>query len=168
MERVGDFEAFFREEYDAVVRSLTLVFGERSTAEDAAQVGFEKALRKWRQVGDMDRPGTWVYVVALRHARRALGRGQRSPEPGSRVEVEPEPEVARDTWVRDAIRALPPRQRAVIVLRHLVGMSLDEIAEALRMSTGTVKSTLHSAHARLRVELADEAEIEEVPDDARR
>jgi len=168
MERVGDFEAFFREEYDPVVRSLTLVFGERATAEDAAQVGFEKALRRWRHVGGMDRPGTWVYVVALRHARRALQREGRSPD-APLADVEPEPEIARDAWVRDAIRSLPPRQRAVVVLRHLVGMSLDEIADALRMSTGTVKSTLHAAQARLRVELADEPEeIEEVPDDARR
>ena len=167
MERVGDFEAFFREEYDPVVRSLTLVFGERSTAEDAAQVGFEKALRKWRQVGGMDRPGTWVYVVALRHARRVLGRERRDladdvPSPAPDHETS----TVRDEWVRDAIRALPPRQRAVVVLRHLVGMQLDEIAEALRVSTGTVKSTLHAAHAHLRVALDDEPE--EVPDDARR
>jgi RNA polymerase sigma-70 factor (ECF subfamily) len=168
MERVGDFEVFFREEYDRVVRSLTLVFGERSIAEDAAQVGFEKALRKWRQVGAMDRPGTWVYVVALRHARRALQRDSRVPDEGH-AGHEPEPEVARDTWVRAAIESLPPRQRAVVVLRHLAGLSLDEIATALRVSVGTVKSTLHAAHARLRVELADDPEeMEEVPDDARR
>ena len=68
--------------------------------------------------------------------------------------------------MRDAIALLPARQRAVVVLRHLVGLSLDEIADALRVSTGTVKSTLHAAHARLRVVLDDESE--EVTDDARR
>jgi RNA polymerase sigma-70 factor (ECF subfamily) len=177
MERVGDFEAFFDEQYEPVVRSLTLVFGDRATAEDAAQVGFEKAFRKWRQVAEMERPGTWVYVVALRHARRALDRDRRGSTTEAPVPVSgPERTVIGELWVRDAIEALPARQRAVVVLRHLVGMPLGEIAEALRVSTGTVKSTLHAAHTRLRLELVDEDDApgerpvvaeQEVSDDAR-
>ncbi len=168
MGRVADFEAFFGEQYDPVVRSLTIVFGDRAAAEDAAQVGFEKALRRWRRVGDMDRPGTWVYVVALRHARHALGRAEHEPRPDAAEEATgPEPTVVSAMWVADVLAGLPARQRAVVVLRHLAGLRLAEIAEALGMSVGTVKSTLHAAHARLRVELAesdDETDEEVVPD----
>jgi RNA polymerase sigma factor (sigma-70 family) len=76
-------------------------------------------------------------------------------------------------WVAETIAGLPPRQRAVVVLRHLVGLRLGEIAEALDISVGTVKSTLHSAHARLRVDLAndladlDHRDDQEVLPDAR-
>src|SRR5687767_9266140 len=74
-EVMGDpdgFEAFFRQHRDPVVRALTLVFGERGAAEDAAQVGFERAFARWHRVGTYERPATWVYVVALRHGRRQL------------------------------------------------------------------------------------------------
>ncbi len=170
MRCVDGFEVFFDEQYEPVVRSLTIVFGDRSAAEDAAQTGFEKALRKWRHVAVMDRPGTWVYVVALRHGRRALEREASQPSPDHAPDSPgPEPAVVSAAWVTDTIASLPPRQRAAIVLRHLVGLRLDEIAEALDISVGTVKSTLHAAHARLRVDLADldDHDDQEVLPDAR-
>jgi len=52
-----------------------------------------------------------------------------------------------------ALRSLPERQRAVFVLRHYEELSLQEIAQALDMSLGTVKSALHRAVARLRQRL---------------
>ena len=56
--------------------------------------------------------------------------------------------------VAAALRGLPERQRAVVVLRHYQDMSLEEIAQALGMSLGTVKSSLHRALARMRAGLA--------------
>jgi RNA polymerase sigma factor (sigma-70 family) len=55
--------------------------------------------------------------------------------------------------IGSALRGLPERQRAVFVLRHYEEMSLDEIAESLGMSLGTVKSSLHRAVYRLRERL---------------
>jgi RNA polymerase sigma-70 factor (ECF subfamily) len=52
--------------------------------------------------------------------------------------------------IDSALRTLPERQRAVFVLRHYESMSLDEIAAALRMNLGTVKSSLHRAIQSLR------------------
>ena len=115
-------------------------------------------------------PGTWVYVVALRHGRRALEREAAGPSPDDTPSSPgPESEVVSAAWVAETIAGLPPRQRAAIVLRHLVGLRLGEIAEALDVSVGTVKSTLHSAHARLRVDLADldDRDDQEVLPDAR-
>ena len=170
MRCVDGFEGFFGEQYEAVVRSLTIAFGDRSTAEDAAQAAFEKAMRRWRRVEAMERPGTWVYVVALRHGRRALEREASQPRGEGESETPgPEPEVVSAACGGRHDRGAAPRQRAAIVLRHLVGLRLGEIAEALDVSVGTVKSTLHSAHVRLRVDLADldERDDQEVLPDAR-
>jgi RNA polymerase sigma-70 factor (ECF subfamily) len=166
MGRVVDFEEFFGAQYDPIVRSLTLVFGDRAAAEDAAQVGFERALRRWSTVSRHERPGTWVYVVAVRHGRRRLAR-EAAPAPvaDDTSESSHEEGAVTGVWVSRALRSLPPRQRAVVVLRHLGGLRIAEIAEALGVSVGTVKSTLHSAYGRLRVELtADANEGEVIPD----
>ena len=57
---------------------------------------------------------------------------------------------------REAIEALPPKQRAIVALRHYEGLSLKEIAEIRSCAVGTVKSTLHQAFANLRRVLGDD------------
>jgi RNA polymerase sigma factor (sigma-70 family) len=153
------FEAFFDGEYEAVVRSLTLVFGDREQAEDSAQVAFERAFVRWSRVREMPRPGTWVYVVALRHGRRALARGVRAEgSVASRVSDEADAILDRMT-LGEQIRALPAQQRAVVVLRLLVSLSTREVADVMGIREGTVKSTLHAALQRLRVATEDEEEV---------
>lgn len=147
------FESFFETTYEGVVRSLTIVFGDRDSAEDAAQVGFERAYARWARVSAMDRPGTWVYVVALRHGRKSLKpREQSGATPQAPAPDQTEASADR-LDLAEQVRMLPPRQRAVIVLRHLAGLELREIGDALGVRTGTVKSTLHAAHQRLRIEM---------------
>ena len=148
---------------------MTIVFDDRAFAEDAAQTGFERALRRWRTVATHDRPDTWVYVVAVRHGRRQLARraDQRTWESEAPDAPSPEAEVVGAEGFEDLLRQLPPRQRAAVVLRHLDGLPLADIAEALGVSVGTVKSSLHSAYRSLRVELAGEVEAKEVRDGQR-
>ena len=164
---MADFDSFFAESYAPVVRSLTLVFGSRVVAEDAAQGAFEKALRLWARVGQMNRPATWVYVVAVRSGRRRLARDRSGPAGAdTRAVAGPEEAVVSALWLGEAIGRLAPRQRAAVVLRHLGGLGMRDIADALGISVGTVKSTLHAAYGRLRVDLDHELD-EEVVDDAR-
>ncbi len=165
---ITSFDEFFDREYDPVVRSLTLVTGDRARAEDAAQEAFARALRRWDRVGSLDRPGGWVVIVATNVLRRWFATeekrvarfvsagvvaqpdrpaGGASPDPGSAVVLA--------ATLRDALSALPPRQRATVVLRYLCDLSTDEVAEALGCAPGTVKSALHAALAALRVELTD-------------
>jgi RNA polymerase sigma-70 factor (ECF subfamily) len=157
---VGDFEEFFAEHYARVVRSLVLALGHTAEAEDAAQDAFTRALRRWSAVSAMARPGTWVYVVAVRQLRRRLGRGGRSRnlEGGSSATSVGDPAVILVTadWIEGALDGLPARQRLAIVLRFYADLSVADIARAMRCSQGTVKSTLHAALSRLRVDLADE------------
>ncbi len=136
-------------------------------AEDAAQIGFEKALLRWRRVGQYERPGTWVYVVAVRTGRRQLARDQRSDgEFDPRSSAEPGDADLSRLWLEEAIDQLPPRQRTVVVLRHLADLPLGDIAEAMQISLGTLKSTLHAAHKRLRVELDEQPDEKERTNDA--
>ncbi len=150
------FDNFFDRQYEPVVRSLTLVFGDRSRAEDAAQGAFERAYRKWRSVSEMDRPGTWVYVVALRDARRALAREERGGPLEDSLVAGMDEVAATAVSVQAALARLPLRQRAAVVLRYLGGLSVGEVAQAMGCAEGTVKATLHAALQRLRVEFSEE------------
>jgi len=165
---VDDFDRFYAENYEPMVRSLTIAFRDRAAAEDAAQVGFEKALLRWRRISSFERPATWVYVVAVRSGRSQLARDRRGGN-GACWGPNPIPQdaVVSMLWLQDAIDRLPPRQRTVVVLRHLADLSLQDIARALHLSLGTVKSTLHTAHRRLQVDLSDRPDEERRSNDAR-
>jgi RNA polymerase sigma-70 factor, ECF subfamily len=152
-----DFAGFFDRQYEPVVRSLTLVFGDRARAEDAAQTAFERAYRKWRSVSVLERPGTWVYVVALRDARRLLAHGEVAEEPAPASLVGIDELAVTSVWIRESLARLPLRQRAAAVLRYLGGLTVAEVAEAMGCAEGTVKATLHAALDRLRVQMSEEA-----------
>jgi RNA polymerase sigma factor (sigma-70 family) len=153
---VDDFDEFFTEHYPRVVGSLELAGGTAGDAEDAAQEAFVKAMLRWRSVSTMERPATWVYVVAVRSLRRRLLRARSVAAPAPEREVSDRTEdVVTAAVISSALDALPARQRLAVVLRFHGDLSVPEIARAMRCSQGTVKSTLHAALARLRVDLDD-------------
>jgi RNA polymerase sigma factor (sigma-70 family) len=100
----------------------------------------------------MDRPASWVYVVALHVAFRRR-RDVAVPDHASADGTNIAEMVATRESVRAAIARLPERQRAAIVLRYFVDLPLADIALAMECAVGTVKSTLHTALQRLGVEL---------------
>ena len=77
---MGGFDDFFADNYDQVVRSLTLAVGDRARAEDAAQEAFAKAYRRWPAVAQMERPVGWVLVVAMNQMKRWIKRADREFE----------------------------------------------------------------------------------------
>ena len=158
---MGDFEDFFAEHYPRIVRSLVLALGDRAAAEDAAQEAFTRALRRWATVDTMERPGTWLYVVAVRHLRRWLGRDRRllaREAMSSQTPVrDPAADVVTGEWIAGALVELPARQRLAIVLRYFAELNVAEVAEVMGCSEGTVKSTVHAALGRLRIALTDDA-----------
>src|SRR5688572_2030618 len=72
-----EFGWTFREEYPAVVRTVYLMLGDRSAAEDAAQEAFVRMYARWRRIRRYDRPGAWVRRVAIRLASRSRARAGR-------------------------------------------------------------------------------------------
>jgi RNA polymerase sigma-70 factor (ECF subfamily) len=151
----GGFDEFFAEQYDPVARALTLATGDRELAADAAQEAFSRALRHWKKVREMDRPSSWVYVVAMNHLRDQWRRGARHAV----ADVEPVDEtggVAVKLTVREAIATLPARQREAIVLRYLADLPLADVADAMGCALGTAKATIHRALRTMRVELEED------------
>lgn len=164
---MDDFDEFFTEHYPRVVGSLELAGGTAGDAEDAAQEAFVKAMLRWRSVSVMERPATWVYVVAVRAMRRRMGRDRsvaEGPE-DERTESDETEEVVTAAVISKALDTLPTRQRLAVVLRFHGDLTVPEIARAMRCSQGTVKSTLHAALARLRVDLGDR-DLEGVRDES--
>ena len=154
------FEAFYRSQRAAIVRALTLALGNRQLAEDCAQVGFERAYSRWARVSRHERPAAWVYVVAVRQGWRLTRRAEVDDavrEPASLADGEAAVDGA--LWFAEVLRGLPRRQREAVVLRHLADLKLSDIAAAQRVTTGTVKASLHQAYERLRVQLAATEEV---------
>lgn len=155
-----EFEAFFTDRYDEVRRALTVAFGDARLAEECAQEAFVRAFVRWKRIRQMESPAGWVYVVATNVARR------RRPWP-----VEPHATPIGDftdavvdrASIARGIQQLPDRQRIAIVLRYLVDLPVADIATAMGCAQGTVKSTLHAALARLRVDLTDTEEDRDGP-----
>jgi RNA polymerase sigma factor (sigma-70 family) len=161
---MGGFDEFFTDNYDQVVRSLSLAIGDRARAEDAAQEAFAKAYRRWPAVAQMERPVGWVLVVATNQVKRWISRNDRrfdAAEPVEGFVVDHADRVSTAGTIGEALGALAPRQRATVVLRYLCDLPTADVARALGCSQGTVKSALHSALQNLRVEL-DENDEEEV------
>src|SRR5437016_4949281 len=142
-----------------VLRTVALAIGDRAHAEDATQEAFMRAFRKWRSVRTMDRPDSWLLVVAMNAARR---RWRRTPTMTAESVAEGSVDdhagaVVDSLTLAEALDALTNRQRAVVVLRYLADLSTGEIARALGCAEGTVRATLHQSLTKLRVDAGESA-----------
>ena len=148
----SDFDEFFLENYAGVCRAVWLALGPQSDPEDATQEAFARAYRKWGTVSSLDRPGTWVYVVAVREASRQMRRNARARSDQSieNAYVDKISEVESRLDLLPILNGLPQRQRIAIVLRFYADLPLKDIAKAMGCREGTVKATIHSALSKLR------------------
>jgi RNA polymerase sigma-70 factor (sigma-E family) len=167
---VEDVEEFCRRVSPRLVGSLVLQWGEPAAAEDIAQEALARAWERWDQVSRMASPDGWVYRVAFNLAsshrrrakaeRRAVARLEKTA-PSMRSE---EDQIA----LRQALDALPPRQRQTIVLRYYTQLSVAQTATVMRCAPGTVKAHTSQAIAALRRSTRDDigfqAEAEVTPD----
>lgn len=154
-----DFESFARREHPRLVGALTYLTGDHGTAEQLAQDALVRAHDRWSRVRRLDRPGAWVHRVAVNLGRSWLRRRSAERRALARVGVEHtvhEDRPAEDLAVRDAVAALPRRQREVIVLRFFLGHDVASTADVLGIATGTVTSTTSDALGALRGALDDQ------------
>lgn len=159
MEVDEDFSVFVRARQQTLLRSAVLICGDHHTAQDLLQDAFAKLASRWEQVKDGS-PDAYVRRILYHDAVsrwRKWGR-ERPYDVQSPTEGFLGRDDGRDAagaWVagadvRAALAQLPPRQRAVLVLRYYEDLSEVQIAEALGISTGTVKSQASGALANLR------------------
>jgi len=136
---------------EGVARAAYLALGDPQLAQDVAQEAFLVGWRDLRRLREGRLYRAWVTGIALNLCRRRSVRrrmAERSLEMRPELAVSPGgSEVA--LMVRDAVAALPPRMRDVAVLRFYGECSEPEIADALAIPVGTVKSRLNRARARL-------------------
>lgn len=149
-----------RELYAHCLRML----GTAEEAEDAVQDAFLKAWRSRASFAGAAAARTWLYRIATNvcidaAARRARRRTLRFVRAVERPEPEPAAVVAARETIEEGFLAivllLPPRQRAVLILRELLGWSAAETAELLATSPTAVNSALQRARATLRAQLPD-------------
>lgn len=160
----------FEEAFDDLFQRAFLVgrriLGDATRAEDVAAEALARAFAHWRKIGAQPWREGWVVRVATNLALDAARRQTRMTD-GSPAEQAADRTVDDDVAVRlalvDAMERLPRRQREVVALRHLGGLSEAECAAALRVSTGSVKTHLHRGLAALRERLGTDLELEEAP-----
>ena len=143
--------------WPGLYRTAYLMLGEHQLAEDLVQTALAKTYASWRQVKDPAAAPAYARVVLANTAASWFRkRGWRNEHP---TEILPELTSETDPSMRpvvvDALRQLSPRQRAVVVLRYYDDLSVREVAQALGISEGTVKSQTFDALSRLRVLLGD-------------
>ena len=144
------------------------MLGNAHDAEDAAQETFLKAYRSFGDFKPNASFYTWLYRIAVNtcidHKRKPIWesifrRNNKNEE--TEIDIPSDARCPEKLYeskqiasaLHDALRNLPPKLRAVIVLREIEGLSYEEIAEALDMSMGTVKSRISRAREDLRTML---------------
>ena len=152
---------YVRGQWPSLVRYGTLLCGDAVEAEELVQSALVRVALRWPFVRDKDDPSGYV-KRAIVHANISNWRRIRSREVSA--EVLPEQpvadrseEVVEHDRLRRARATLPPRQRAVLVLRYLDDLSEEQTADMLGCSVGTVKSQSHKGLAKLRVLYAEDA-----------
>lgn len=166
--RHGDLDAFeelMHVRIDAIYRLSFAIVGDEADARDAAQETFIAAWRRIRELRDPDRFDAWLQRIAVNAARMTLrARGRR------RVREIPAGDIAALAVAADratpersdadvlgvALDRIPTDQRTILVLHHLEGHGVAELAEILEIPVGTVKSRLHTARRALEGALATE------------
>jgi RNA polymerase sigma-70 factor (ECF subfamily) len=137
------------------------MLGDRAAAEDCTQEAFARAFKAWKSWRPEASPEAWLHRIAINVAVSDRRR-QRLREVGEVIRrigrPAPPPDTAtlaeRSVLIK-ALRQVPPKQAAVIVLRHYHGYSNREIAAALGIPERTVASRLAAAKARLQAVLGE-------------
>lgn len=149
-----DFDRFVAENTDGLVRTAYLIVWDLAEAEDLVQETLIKVAKRWPKVSRMDHPVAYARRILVNLALDGSPRRLRQRAELSEAQPrEPPAPAAAPLDTHDdlytALAELPPRQRAVLVLRYFLDLPEAEVASALRCSLGTVKSTASRGLARL-------------------
>jgi RNA polymerase sigma-70 factor (ECF subfamily) len=170
------FEAFVLQHQDLVFGTAVRLLGDRSEAEDVAQVVFLKAFQRFAQIGASPTAGAWLRTVTrnaclnhlTRHRSRWLpfsqirrtagardGRGatldvvERTIDPADSPLAELE-RTETQARLEEALRRLPDHQRVPLVLFHFEQLSYQEIADTLGVALAKLKTDMHRGRLALR------------------
>jgi RNA polymerase sigma-70 factor (sigma-E family) len=157
-----DFADYVAARWLALVRYATVLCGDPVEAEELVQSALVRVAMRWHRIRDVDNPEPYVRQAVLRGFLNTWRR-IRSRETGidampvtmpMATAADHASGVVDSVVVRRALLTLPPRQRAVLVLRYLDDLSEAQTADMLGCSVGTVKSQASKGLTRLRAVLA--------------
>jgi RNA polymerase sigma-70 factor, ECF subfamily len=154
----ADFDQFYLGTRARLVGQMFALTGDLHEAEDLAQEAYARAAADWARIGAYEAPEAWVRRVAcnLAHNRgRRLRRHAAALVKLGRPPSVPPLSVDELALVA-ALKTLPVRQREAVVLHHLAGLSVEEIAAQSGRPTGTVKSWLSRGRAALARQMREE------------
>jgi RNA polymerase sigma-70 factor (sigma-E family) len=163
LESAAGVEELCRAQWKPMVRLAYLLCGDREGAEDIVQDAFVALGRRWDGLRSADAAAAYLRTVVVNGTRSAMRRRMTArrllhPIRDERVEAAESTAVRNDERRRvlDLIRALPRRQREVIVLRYWAGLSEAETATTLGVSAGTVKSAAARARKAIQTSMEDD------------
>jgi RNA polymerase sigma-70 factor (ECF subfamily) len=140
---------------DRLITQIFVFTGDETEARDLVQQAFERAWLRWRRISVLDDPEAWVRLVAFNLAKNHRRR-RRHHVPSTAA-----PEAATDTIeqeqsmieFRHALDQLGPDPRRALILHHVVGLSVNEVAVEMSAPAGTVMSWLYRGRNQLATEL---------------
>ncbi len=148
------FREFVVSRWHSLARTAYLLTGDHGRAEDLVQTALEKTHRHWRRIQRHDLPEVYVRRVMVNRVISWSRRRRFLELPLLAATQPPTVDPYADSDLRDALwralAALPPRMRAVLVLRFYEDLSEAEIAKALDCSIGSVKSQASRGLSRVR------------------
>ena len=140
------FESFFHREFPKMVAVAYAISGSRWAAEELAQEACLRAFKSWDSISRYDKPGAWVRRVTINLSNSLLRRRVSEVKALERYAVgriesiDPHPEDEIEFWAQ--VKALPRRQREVVVLHYVDDLSTADIAEVLDISESSVRTHL--------------------------
>ncbi|WP_088289587.1 SigE family RNA polymerase sigma factor [Kineosporia sp. A_224] len=156
----ADFREFVVGQWHALARTAYLLTGDRGDAEDLVQSTLVRVHRHWTRIERSDAPYVYARRVMVnlntsiwRRTRISHHLTDAPPEPARPGAPDDTTTVDQRDELLRACRTLPPRMRAVLVLRYFEDLPEADVAAALGISVGTVKSQTSKALDRLRAEL---------------
>ena len=158
--------ALFEAHALGLVKFAKVMLGDQSIAEDVVQDAFVGMYRKWASLRDKDKALGYLRASVLNGCRTAHRNRTRRDrvlllisDAGGIVSAEESALVGEaNREVLAALRALPARQREAVVLRHYLGLTEEEAAQAMNIARGTVKSATSRGLSNLARILKEEAE----------
>jgi RNA polymerase sigma-70 factor (ECF subfamily) len=154
-----DFTDLYASSFARLVGQVTVVTADRAAAEDAVQEAFGRLWKRWESVSVYDQPEAWVRRVAINVAISRWRRARRLRPLVETTWVGREDDAVSGPDVQRALRSIPVKHRHALLLHHVMGLPVSEVAREMGVPQGTVKSWLFRGREALQRSLG----VEEAP-----
>jgi RNA polymerase sigma-70 factor, ECF subfamily len=165
MADADEFDAFYRATRQRLLHQMYAMTGNLADAQDCVQETYARAWQHWARVSAHVNPEAWLRTVAWRVAAsrwRKIKNGVAAMARHGPPSHAPEPSPDNVALVA-ALKEIPEAQRRAIVLHHLAGLSVEEVAQETGVATGTVKARLSRGRNALAALLRDDQVHDESP-----